>query len=140
MAGNFEMDGCNCPNPVYIMISGARIAEIFPLNYNVKDTCKMLGSPSEGGLQQCDHKVVQPRVVSFTGILKKSYYHEIKGYRHCVEAMNMGTALCSFMGRGGQVNKMFLTEFEEIGNSNRLDSVEVKFTLTEYLEHNKEND
>lgn len=140
MAGSFEGDGCTGQNAVYIMISGGQVSEIFPLNYNIKDTCKMLGSPSEGGLQQCDHKVVQPRVVSFTGILKRSYYARIAQYRKVVEAMNMGTALCSFMGRGGEVNKMFLTEFEEIGNSNRLDAVEVKFTLTEYLEHNKEND
>ena len=136
--GSFEGDGCNCPNPVYIKIAGGGVTEIFPLTYNIKDTCKMLSSPSEGGLQQCDHKVVQPRVVTFSGIIKRAYYPRIGSFRKAVETMTMSAALCSFMGRSGEVKQMFLTDFEEVGQSNRMDGVEVKFTLTEYLEHNKD--
>ena len=137
MAG-FEGDGGAGKDPVYIMVSGGSAVEIFPLSYNIKDHCKMLGSPSETGLMQCDHKVIQPREVTFTGVLKRPYFKRIAGFRRSVNSMSLGTSLSAFVGKGGQVKKMFIVAFEEIGQNNRFDGVEVKFTMQEYLEHNRE--
>ena len=123
---------------VYLQMNGADTLEIFPTSYNIKDSCKMLGSPSEGGLTQYDNKVTQPREVTFTGILKKDNFSTISAIREIVDDTDLGTILCTFYGKGGSVEKMVIESFEEIGTSNRYDAVEVKFVLREYLEHNSD--
>ena len=111
--------------------------EVFPTSYNVKDSCKLLGSPSEGGLTMYDNKVLQPRTVSFTGILKAPYFSMIPAMREIVATQSLAQSKCKFQGKGGQVSDMIIESFEEVGDKNRYDAVEVKFVLREYLEHNK---
>ena len=138
--GDFTSDGGGgTVQPVYLSTSGIDAMEIFPTSYNVKDSAKLLGSPSEGGLMQYDNKVTQPREVSFTGILKADHFSLVEAMRDLVADNNLGNILCTFQGKSGKVDKMVIESFEEIGNSNRYDAVEVKFVLRKYLEHNNSN-
>ena len=89
---------------------------------------------------QYDNKVIQPRVVTFTGILKQPYFTSIPGIRRSVESTSLSRSLCKFYGKGGGVSNMVIESFEEIGDRNRYDAVEVKFVLKEYLEHNVNED
>ena len=137
MAG-FEGDGGHgTVQPVVLYTSGGTLMEVFPTSYTVKDSCKLLGSPSEGGLTMYDNKVLQPRTVSFTGILKAPYFSMIPAMREIVATQSLAQSKCKFQGKGGQVSDMIIESFEEVGDKNRYDAVEVKFVLREYLEHNK---
>lgn len=135
--GDFTSDGGGgTVTPVYLSASGIDAMEIFPTSYNVKDSAKLLGSPSESGLMQYDNKVTQPREITFTGILKHPFGDTIDAMRELVADNDLGNILCTFQGKGGKVDKMVIESFEEIGTSNRYDAVELKFVLREYLEHN----
>lgn len=137
---DFSADGASeqgYVNPVYIQIGTKDAKEIFPTSYNVKDSCKLLGSPSEGGLMQYDNKVTQPREITFTGIVKKEHMTDlIEAARDLVGDNDLNNILCKFYGKSGEVDKMVIESCEEIGSSNRYDAIEVKFVLREYLEHN----
>ena len=134
-------------NAVYLALGegsdsgeGSGLMEIFPTSYNIKNSCKLLGSPSEGGLTQYDNKVIQPSEVSFTGIIKSDYFRTVQEIRDNIDKMDLGSLKCQFMGKAGDIKNMIIETFEEIGTPNRYDAVEVKVTLREFLEHNREPD
>lgn len=137
--GDFSSDGANGSiNAVYLSTSNGQLWEIFPTSYNVKDSCKLLGSPSEGGLTQYDNKVINPREISFTGIIKSGHFGLVPAIRRIMESTDLKECLCEFYGKAGDVDMMVIESFEEIGDKNRYDAIEVKFVLREYLEHNSE--
>lgn len=139
--GDLVTDGAEgTVQPVYLDTSAGDLWEIFPTSYNVKDSCKLLGSPSEGGLMQYDNKVTQPREITFSGIVKSPAFHLIPAMRKIVNSNDLHECLCTFYGKAGDVSNMVIESFEEIGDRNRYDAVEVKFVLREYLEHNKNSD
>ena len=122
-------------NKVFLSTSSGSLFELFPTSYNVKDSSKLLGSPAESGEIKYDHKVIQPRVVTFTGILKAPYFSEIRSLRNSVASQDLSKCICTFVGKGGTVKNMIIESMEEVGDKNRFDAVELKFTLKEYLVH-----
>ena len=73
-------------------------------------------------------------------IIKSDYFNTVQRIRDNVNELELGTLKCQFMGKAGDIKNMIIETFEEIGSSNRYDAVEVKVTLREYLEHNKNPD
>ena len=123
-------------NPVFLEVDGAPLLEIFPLNYNYKNQCALLGSPSERGMTQYDHKVIQPSTVVFTGIIKWGYFDKLDIMRGNIKSHKLENILCTFYSKSAKAEKMIINYIEEIGESTRYDGVEVKVSLTEFLEHN----
>ena len=137
--GDFLSDGGQ-PNetisPVYLQVKDIALLQIFPLDYNYKNHCALLGSPAETGMMQYDHKVIQPSTVSFTGIVKYSNWNVLKAIRASLRSHTLNNCLCTFYTKSGKAERMMIDTLEEIGNSQRYDGVEVKVMLTEFLEHN----
>lgn len=124
-------------NPVYISIKGIPLLQIFPTNYTEKNHCTMLGSPSEKGLQMFDNKVRQPSTVQFTGILKVAQKSAMTKLRVQIKKNQLSDLLCTFQSKSGTIENMIIESIEEVGEANRYDAMEVRVSLTEYLEHNK---
>lgn len=124
-------------NPVYISIKGIPLLQIFPTNYTEKNHCTMLGSPSEKGLQMFDNKVRQPSTVQFTGILKVAQKSAMTKLRVQIKKNQLSDLLCTFQSKSGTIENMIIESVEEVGEANRYDAMEVRVSLTEYLEHNK---
>lgn len=135
MAADFTGDGCSNRNPVYLAPSGGSLMSIFPTSYNIKENCKLIGSPVESGEIRFDHKVKMPTTVTFTGILKEPKYSDIAKLKKAIEAEDISECMCKFYGKAGTVDNMIIESFEEIGDKNRLDAVEVRVSLREYLIH-----
>lgn len=123
-------------NAVSICLQDKEILTIFTTNYNQKNYCTMIGSPSEKGLTQFDNKVTQPSTVQFTGIVKSSQLGIIRTLRRRLKKINLGDLICQFQTKAGRIENMILESIEEIGESNRYDGVEIKVVMQEYLEHN----
>ena len=124
-------------NPVYISIKGAPLLQIFPTNYTEKNHCTMLGSPSEKGLKMYDNKVRQPSTVQFTGILKVAQKSAMTKLRVQIKKNQLSDILCTFQSKSGTIENMIIESIEEVGDSNRYDAMEVRVSLSEYLEHNR---
>ena len=124
-------------NPVYIKVHGRDLLQIFPLQYQRKDFCALLGSPSEMGVQKYDHKVIKPTSVQFTGVIKYEYYNLFEIIRDSIKQSDLEVILCEFYGKAGSVSKMLIESMDEVGNSTRFDGVEVRITMQEYLVHSK---
>ncbi|MBO6031933.1 MAG: hypothetical protein J6Q22_10870 [Prevotella sp.] len=132
MAASLTEDG---GNSVYLSTSKGDLIQIFPTSYNVKDSCRLLGSPLENGETRFDHKALDPRTITFTGILKSPNFQIISKISNAVASQDLKECLCTFVGKGGTVKNMIIKTFEEVGDKNRYDAVEVRFTLQEYLVH-----
>lgn len=124
-------------NPVYMSIKGVPLLQIFPTDYTEKNHCTMLGSPSEKGLQMFDNKVRQPSTVQFTGILKVAQKSVLTKLRVQIKMNQLSDLRCTFQSKSGTIENMIIESVEEVGTSNRYDAMEVRVSLTEYLEHNK---
>lgn len=124
--------------PVYIAVKGAPLLQIFPTNYTQKNHCSLLGSPSEAGMQQYDNKVVLPSTVQFTGIVKYSQKNVFKVVRNVMKKYGLADILCQFQSKAGQIDNMIVESIEEVGESSRYDGIEIRVTMTEFLEHNKQ--
>lgn len=135
---NFERDGGGggSVDPVYIAIKGTPLLQIFPTNYNQKNHCTMIGSPSEKGLTQFDNKVIQPTTVQFTGVVKYSQRSVFNTIRLTMKRIKLSDIICQFQSKAGRIDNMILESIEEIGESNRYDGIEIKVVMQEYLEHN----
>ena len=125
-------------NPVYLSIKGTPLLQIFPTNYTEKNHCTMLGSPSESGLKMFDNKVRQPSTVQFTGILKVAQKSAMTKLRVQIKKNQLADLLCTFQSKSGTIENMIIESVEEVGESNRYDAMEIRVSLTEYLEHNKQ--
>lgn len=139
MARSFISDGGDATsgiNPVFIEVDGSPLLEIFPLNYNYKNQCALLGSPAETGMTQYDHKVIQPSTVVFTGIIKWGNFSKFDILRGNIKSHKLDNILCTFYTKSAKAEKMIINYIEEVGESTRYDGVEVKVSLTEFLEHN----
>lgn len=121
--------------PVYIKAGGANLTAIFPTQYNRKSHCALLGSPSEKGVKQYDNKVIQPSTIQMTGIVKYTDWGSLAVLRDQVRYHSLQKILCTFYGKSGSAERMIIESVEEIGESNRYDGVEVRITMTEFLEH-----
>lgn len=137
MAGFDKDGGEGSVDPVCISVKGTPLLQIFPLNYNQKNYCKLIGSPSEKGLTQFDNKVREPSTVQFTGIVKYSQRSVIKAIRAQMKKITLSELICQFQSKSGEIDNMIIDSIEEIGEATRYDGVEVKISLTEYLEHNQ---
>ena len=135
MAADLTSDGCSNSNPVYIATSGGSLMSIFPTSYTIKNNCKLIGSPVESGETRFDHKVKMPTTITFTGILKEPKYSEIASLKKSIDAEAISECKCTFYGKAGTAENMIIEAFEEIGDKNRLDAVEVRVSLREYLIH-----
>ena len=136
----FDSDGGGggSVDPVYLQIEGHDLLQIFPLNYTEKHSCKLIGSPSEMGLEQLDNKVVQPSTVQFSGIVKypqRAVFSAI--YRHLRTKRKVADLMCQFMSKAGRISKMIVNNLEEVGDNKRYDGIEIRVSLQEYLEHNE---
>ena len=136
--GNFSRDegGGGGVQAVYIAVQGAPLLQIFPTNYNQKNHCTMIGSPSEEGLTQFDNKVNQPTTVQFTGIVKYSERDVFDTIRQLMKSYDLNKLICQFQSKAGRVDNMIIESIEEIGESNRYDGMEIRVVMQEYLEHN----
>ena len=136
----FDQDGCSERSsgvqPVMLSLSGQELVVIFPLNYNESNRFKMIGSPSEAGQIEFDNRVIQPSTVQFVGIVKDAQREVIRELRKSLEGATLDELKCKFQGKGGSISNMIIENFEEVGESNRYDGIEVRVTLQEYLEHN----
>lgn len=138
--GYFDRDGGGggAVNPVYLQIEGHDLLQIFPLQYTEKHSCKVIGSPSEQGLEQLDNKVVQPSTVNFTGIVKYPERAVFKGiYDHIRTKRKVADLMCQFMSKAGRVSNMIVLSLEEVGDNKRYDGIEIRVSMQEYLEHNE---
>lgn len=122
--------------PVFLSVKGAELLQIFPLNYTQKNYCTMIGSPSEGGQTQFDNRVIQPSTVQFTGIVKYSEKAVFTKIRVLMKSYKLEKLLCQFQTKAGSIENMVIESIEEVGESNRYDGIEIRISLTEYLEHN----
>lgn len=123
--------------PVYIKVAGGELVQIFPLNYNATHSAALLGSPSEKGVTQYDNKVIQPKRIEFTGILKASEVQVVKKLEKSLYTHNLKNMKCTFYGKSGEISSNMLIEtFSEIGNNDTYDAVTVHVKLAEFLEHN----
>lgn len=120
---------------VYISVKGAPLLQIFPLNYTQKNHCKLIGSPSEQGLTQFDNKVIEPTTVQFTGIVKYAQRSVFNTIRVLMKKINLNDLLCEFQSKAGDISNMIIDSIEEIGESSRYDGIEIRVSMTEYLEH-----
>ena len=135
--GDFNADGGQgSVQAVYLKIDGESCLEIFPLNYNQKNHCTMIGSPSEGGQTQFDNRVIQPTTIQFTGIVKHEHFDIFSSLRAKMKSYQLETLKCEFQTKAGNIENMIIESLEEVGESNRYDGVEIKVSLLEYLEHN----
>lgn len=138
-AGTFNYDGGNgngSIGPVYLQVKGADLLAIFPLNYSYKNQCLLLGSPAETGMMQYDHKVTQPATILFTGVVKYTEWRVLDEIRGNLKSRKLENILCTFYHKSGRAERMIINYIEETGESARYDGVEVKVSLTEFLEHN----
>lgn len=131
--------GASGIQPVYLQVYNQDLIQIFPTQYSSNRPVALLGSPSELGQQQYDHKVLKPRKISFTGILKKAHFQRVKTLLDkSIESYNPNDGLfCTFYTKTGKVVRMMIEQFEETGNNQRLDAVEVKVALSEFLDYAK---
>ena len=120
---------------VYISVKGQPLLQIFPLNYTQKNHCTLIGSPSEQGLTQFDNKVIQPTTVQFTGIVKYSQRSVFNTIRVLMKKINLSDLICEFQSKAGDISNMIIDSLEEIGESSRYDGIEIRVSMTEYLEH-----
>ena len=135
---DFSADGGRgSVQPVYLSIKGSPLLQIFPLNYTQKNHCSLLGSPSEDGTTMYDNKVIQPTTVQFTGIVKTSEKGVFRKIRDRIKSHRLSEIICQFQSKAGQIGNMIIDSIEEIGESNRYDGIEIRVSLTEFLEHNK---
>lgn len=133
---NFESDGGQGNvKPVYLMIKGAPLLQIFPTRYTEKNHCSLLGSPSEKGLQMVDNKVRRPSTVQFTGIVKSTKDSVFGKIRAIIKQNSLDQIICQFQSKSGQIDNMLIESIEEIGEANRYDAMEIRVSLVEYLEH-----
>ena len=134
---NFSSDGgSGTADPVYLQVDGQGLLMIFPLSYQAKTHCALLGSPSETGRMQYDNKVVQPTEVNFTGVVKYAYRHVVERIvRHVKEVYSLGNLMCTLHTKSGTYKNLIVESFEEKGDSHRYDGIEVSAKLQEYLEH-----
>ena len=121
---------------VYLSVKGADLLQIFPLNYTQKNHCTMIGSPSEGGQTQFDNRVIQPSTVQFNGIVKYSERAVFTKIRVLMKSYKLEKLLCQFQTKAGRIENMVIESLEEVGESNRYDGIEIRVSLSEYLEHN----
>jgi len=136
---DFEKDGGGGKvQPVYIAVQGFPLVQIFPTNYTQKDHCSLLGSPSESGTTQYDNKVTQPSTVQFTGIVKSTQKGVFKTIRDIMKKNRLSDIICQFQSKAGQIDNMIIDSLEEVGESNRYDGIEIRVSMTEFLEHNKQ--
>lgn len=134
---DFNNDGGKgAVQPVILSVDGAELLQIFPMNYNQKNHCTMIGSPSEGGQQQFDNRVIQPSTVNFTGIIKYDQRQIFTKIRMLMKSINLEKLKCQFQTKAGKIENMIIESLEEIGESNRYDGIEIRVSLLEYLEHN----
>ena len=134
---DFETDGGQgSVQPVYLKVSGSPLLQIFPTQYNERNYCSMLGSPSEGGQMQYDNKVRQPSTVQFTGIVKYSQKDVFTVLRTMIKKIKLADIICEFQSKSGTISNMIIESIEEVGEANRYDAMEVRVKLLEYLEHN----
>ena len=137
--GDFLSDGGQSNGgvkPVYLQVKGTPMMQIFPLSYTYKNNCALLGSPSELGVKQYDHKVIQPSTVSFTGVIKYTNWELLDEIRDSLRSHKLENCLCTFYTKSGKAEKMMIDTLEEIGDNHRYDGVEIRVQLTEFLEHN----
>ena len=138
MAVDFNSDGGKGKvQPVYLRLSDGPLLSIFPTNYNQKNHCSLLGSPSESGQMQYDNKVIQPSTVQFTGIVKNANKRDIIRIRTMIKSFKLQKIKCQFQTKAGKIDNMIIESIEEIGEPNRYDAMEIKVSLLEYLEHNQ---
>lgn len=136
---DFATDGGRgAVQPVYISVKGAPLLQIFPTSYTQKDHCSLLGSPSESGTTQYDNKVIQPSTVQFTGIVKSTQKGVFKVIRNVMKKYGLSDIICQFQSKAGQIDNMIIDSLEEVGESNRYDGIEIRVSMTEFLEHNKQ--
>ena len=134
---DFNADGGQgSVQPVVLKVDGQEYLQIFPLNYNQKNHCTMIGSPSEGGQTQFDNRVIQPSTVQFTGIVKYNQREVFDAIRAKMKSYQLETLKCEFQTKAGKIENMIIESLEEIGEANRYDGIEIKVSLLEYLEHN----
>lgn len=137
---DFETDGGRgAVQPVYISVKGSPLLQIFPTSYTQKDHCSLLGSPSESGTTQYDNKVRQPSTVQFTGIVKSTQKGVFKVIRNVMKKYGLSDIICQFQSKAGQIDNMIIDSIEEVGESNRYDGIEIRVSMTEFLEHNKQS-
>lgn len=121
--------------PVYLLLKGQPLLQIFTTQYTQKNHCALLGSPSEKGLKMFDNKVIQPTTIQFTGIVKHSMKSVFNAIRTFMKSNELSQILCQFQTKAGRVEKMIIESIEEIGESSRYDGMEIRVSLQEYLEH-----
>lgn len=127
--------------PVRLKIGGIDLIEIFPLQYSNAQPVALLGSPSELGKMRYDHKIIKPKKISFSGLMKKAHFAKVKNLiEKAVRSFDPnGFLFCIFYSKAGTAMRMMIEQFDETGNNQRLDAVEVKVSLSEFLEHGKTN-
>ena len=136
---DFATDGGGgAVQPVSISVKGSPLLQIFPTSYTQKDHCSLLGSPSESGTTQYDNKVTQPSTVQFTGIVKSTQKGVFKVIRNVMKKYGLSDIICQFQSKAGQIDNMIIDSLEEVGESNRYDGIEIRVSMTEFLEHNKQ--
>ncbi len=138
-SGDFLSDGGQKNGEVgavYLKVKSTPLLQIFPTSYSHKNNCALLGSPGETGMQQYDHKVIQPSTVSFTGVIKYTNWQVLELIRTSLRSHKLSNCLCTFYTKSGQAERMMINELEEIGRSEKYDGVEIRVSLTEFLEHN----
>ena len=134
---DFEKDGGRgSVDAVYLSVHDADLLQIFPINYNQKNYCTMIGSPSESGQQQFDNRVRQPTTVQFTGIVKYSQRAVFVRIRRLMKTHKLSDLLCQFYTKAGHIENMVIESLEEVGDASRYDGIEIRVSLLEYLEHN----
>lgn len=136
---DFTRDGARggSVQPVLLSVNGAGLLEIFPTQYNVKNSCQLIGSPSEKGIKQIDNKVILPTTVQMTGIVKFSERGVFGKIKRTMKQNTLSKLVCVFQSKAGRASNMILENLEEIGESNRYDGIEIRVQLQEFLEHNK---
>lgn len=133
----FDADGGKgSVQPVILSVKGTEYLQIFPTQYTQTNSNALIGSPSEGGQQQIDNKVRQPIKIQFTGVVKYSNRSTVTDIRARMKSMELDELKCIFQTKAGRAENMLIETFEEIGDSNRYDGIEIKVSLLEYLEHN----
>ena len=123
--------------PVVLHANGGDYYQIYPTSYVQKNSCQLIGSPSEMGLQQFDNKVRQPISIQMTGIVKYENSKTVfTPLRMLIKEVKLSKMLCEFQTKAGQVKKMVIESIEEVGDPSRYDAMEIRVSLVEYLEHN----
>lgn len=139
MASTFNSDGATNGNgvgAVYLETADGALVEIFPLRYSYANNCALLGSPAESGMIQYDHKVIQPSVINFIGVVKYEGWKALSKIRAALRSMTLDNMLCTFYTKARTAKRMMIEQLEETGNNTRYDGVEIKVVLKEFLEHN----